>query len=114
GMVVGIWLAVLVCQRIDDFKLAIPFGSLVFLLVAAGIVGVLAAVLPARRGGGARGGPGAGGGGGGRGGGGRGRTVCAGGWRRRGRAGGGRHSAGRVGQESPTSPVSGPSSRADR
>jgi putative ABC transport system permease protein len=49
GIVVGIVLAVLVSQPIDDFKLAIPFGSLVFLLIAAGIVGVLAAVLPARR-----------------------------------------------------------------
>jgi putative ABC transport system permease protein len=49
GLVLGIVLAVLVSQPLDDFELAIPVGSLVGVLVASGIVGVLAAVLPARR-----------------------------------------------------------------
>ena len=49
GLVLGTVLAVLVSQPIDDFTLSLPIGSLVFLLVLAGIAGMLAAILPARR-----------------------------------------------------------------
>jgi putative ABC transport system permease protein len=49
GAALGIVLALLVSRPIDDFKLAIPVGSLVLLLVLSGIAGVGAAVLPARR-----------------------------------------------------------------
>ena len=42
-------LSVLVTRAIDDFKLSIPIGSLIFLLVMAAVAGVLAAILPARR-----------------------------------------------------------------
>ncbi len=41
--------SVLVTRAIDDFALSIPIGSLVFLLVASAVAGVLAAILPARR-----------------------------------------------------------------
>jgi putative ABC transport system permease protein len=49
GAGLGLVLALLVSQPLDDFKLAIPFGSLIVLLVLSGIAGVFAAVLPARR-----------------------------------------------------------------
>jgi putative ABC transport system permease protein len=49
GLVLGVFLAVLVSRAIDDFSLAIPWGLLLALFVAAGLAGVLAAVLPARR-----------------------------------------------------------------
>jgi putative ABC transport system permease protein len=49
GMVLGIVLSVLVTRAIDDFKLSIPIGSLILLLVLAALAGVLAAILPARR-----------------------------------------------------------------
>jgi putative ABC transport system permease protein len=49
GAVLGVILAVLVSQPLDDFKLSIPFGSLIVLLILSGFAGVLAAVLPARR-----------------------------------------------------------------
>ena len=49
GIVLGVILALLVSQPIDDFKLSIPFGSLIVLLILSGFAGVLAAVLPARR-----------------------------------------------------------------
>jgi len=49
GMVLGIVLSVLVTRAIDDFKLSIPIGSLIILLILAAFAGVLAAILPARR-----------------------------------------------------------------
>ncbi len=49
GAVLGVILAVLVSRPIDDFKLAIPVGSLILLLVLSALAGVGAAVLPARR-----------------------------------------------------------------
>jgi putative ABC transport system permease protein len=49
GLVVGILLAVLVGSSLDGFALTIPVASLVVVLVLAGLAGVLAAVLPARR-----------------------------------------------------------------
>jgi len=49
GAVLGVILALLVSRPLDDFKLAIPFGSLILLLVLSAIAGVGAAVLPARR-----------------------------------------------------------------
>jgi putative ABC transport system permease protein len=49
GMVLGIVLSVLVTRAIDGFKLSIPIGSLVVLLVLSAFAGVLAAILPARR-----------------------------------------------------------------
>jgi putative ABC transport system permease protein len=49
GLGVGVVLAVLITQAIDGFKLAIPVGQLIVVLILAGIAGVVAAVLPARR-----------------------------------------------------------------
>ncbi len=49
GMVLGIVLSVLVTRAIDDFKLSIPIGSLIVLLILSAFAGVLAAILPARR-----------------------------------------------------------------
>jgi putative ABC transport system permease protein len=49
GALLGVVLALLVSQPLDDFKLDIPFGSLIVLLVLSAFAGVLAAVLPARR-----------------------------------------------------------------
>jgi putative ABC transport system permease protein len=49
GAALGVVLAVLVSQPLSDFKLSIPFGSLLVLLILSGFAGVLAAVLPARR-----------------------------------------------------------------
>jgi putative ABC transport system permease protein len=49
GMALGIVLSVLVTRAIDGFKLSIPIGSLLVLLVLAAFAGVLAAILPARR-----------------------------------------------------------------
>jgi putative ABC transport system permease protein len=49
GAVLGVLLALVVSRPIEDFKLSIPFGSLILLLVLSGIAGVGAAVLPARR-----------------------------------------------------------------
>ena len=49
GIVLGVVLAVLFTQPLEDFTLSIPIGSLVVLLVLAGVAGVGAAVLPARR-----------------------------------------------------------------
>jgi putative ABC transport system permease protein len=49
GAVLGVVLAVVVSQPLNDFKLSIPFGSLLVLLILSGFAGVLAAVLPARR-----------------------------------------------------------------
>jgi len=49
GIVVGAVLAVLFTQPLDNFTLTIPYGGLLFLFVLAGVAGVGAAVLPARR-----------------------------------------------------------------
>jgi putative ABC transport system permease protein len=49
GIVVGAVLAVLFTQPLDNFTLKIPIVPLLFLFVLAGIAGVGAAVLPARR-----------------------------------------------------------------
>jgi putative ABC transport system permease protein len=49
GLVLGIVLSVLVTRAIDDFQLSIPIGTLIFLLIAAAVAGVFAAILPARR-----------------------------------------------------------------
>jgi putative ABC transport system permease protein len=49
GAVLGVILAVLVSRPINDFKLAIPVGSLLALLVLSAIAGFGAAVIPARR-----------------------------------------------------------------
>ena len=49
GLGLGILLATLVTSAIEDFELAIPVGGLATLLVLAGLAGMAAAVLPARR-----------------------------------------------------------------
>ncbi|HEX7298716.1 MAG TPA: FtsX-like permease family protein [Solirubrobacteraceae bacterium] len=49
GVVMGVVLAVLFTRPLDDFTLSIPVPSLVVVLVLAGVAGVGAAVLPARR-----------------------------------------------------------------
>jgi putative ABC transport system permease protein len=51
GMVLGVVFAALIAQPLKDegFTLSYPVGSLVVLLVVAGLLGVLAAVFPARR-----------------------------------------------------------------
>ena len=51
GMVLGIVFATLIAQPLSDegFTLSYPIGSLVSILVLAAIVGVIAAILPARR-----------------------------------------------------------------
>jgi putative ABC transport system permease protein len=49
GIVVGAVLAVLFTQPLDNFTLTIPWVSLILLFVLAGIAGVGAAILPARR-----------------------------------------------------------------
>jgi putative ABC transport system permease protein len=49
GVVMGVILAVLFTQPLDDFTLSIPVPSLIIVLIVAGIAGVGAAVLPARR-----------------------------------------------------------------
>jgi putative ABC transport system permease protein len=49
GVVMGVILAVLFTQPLDDFTLSIPVPSLIIVLIVAGVAGVGAAVLPARR-----------------------------------------------------------------
>jgi putative ABC transport system permease protein len=49
GAVLGVILSLLVTRPLDDFKLAIPVGSLIVLLILSAFAGVAAAVLPARR-----------------------------------------------------------------
>jgi putative ABC transport system permease protein len=51
GMALGVVFAALISQPLKDegFTLSYPVGSLVVLLVLAGLAGVLAAILPARR-----------------------------------------------------------------
>jgi len=51
GMVLGIVFAALIAQPLKDegFTLSYPIGSLIALLIFAAVIGVLAAILPARR-----------------------------------------------------------------
>jgi putative ABC transport system permease protein len=51
GLPLGIFLAALVTRALGDFNLtfSIPWGQLVFLTVLAIVVGILAAIMPARR-----------------------------------------------------------------
>lgn len=50
GLVLGVFLGVVSVSAIPEFKaLAIPWGSMVVFLILAGVFGVLAAILPARR-----------------------------------------------------------------
>ncbi|HSD80115.1 MAG TPA: FtsX-like permease family protein, partial [Solirubrobacteraceae bacterium] len=49
GAVLGTILAVLFTRPLDGFVLSIPVPTLLILLVLAGLAGVLAAVMPARR-----------------------------------------------------------------
>jgi putative ABC transport system permease protein len=49
GVVMGVVLAVLFTRPLDDFTLSIPVPSLIIVLIVAGVAGVGAAVLPARR-----------------------------------------------------------------
>ena len=49
GVVMGVVLAVLFTRPLDDFTLSIPVVSLIIVLILAGLAGVGAAVLPARR-----------------------------------------------------------------
>ncbi len=49
GLAVGVVLAALFTQALDDFTLHIPVFSLVILLVLSALAGVAAAALPARR-----------------------------------------------------------------
>ncbi|MBK5219251.1 MAG: ABC transporter permease [Thermoleophilia bacterium] len=51
GMVLGIIFAVLIAQPLKDegFTLSFPVGQLILLLILAGILGVIAAIAPARR-----------------------------------------------------------------
>ena len=49
GIPLGVVLALLVSQAIGFFAFAIPWGTLVVFIVAAIVVGFLAAVFPARR-----------------------------------------------------------------
>jgi putative ABC transport system permease protein len=50
GLVIGVFLGVVSVSAIPEFTaIAIPWGSMVVFLVVAGLFGVLAAILPARR-----------------------------------------------------------------
>ena len=49
GVIMGVVLAVLFTQPLDDFTLSIPVPSLIIVLILAGVAGVGASVLPARR-----------------------------------------------------------------
>jgi putative ABC transport system permease protein len=51
GLPLGIFLAALVTRALGDFNLtfSIPWGQLIFLTLLAIVVGMLAAILPARR-----------------------------------------------------------------
>ena len=49
GVVMGVVLAILFTRPLDDFTLSIPVPSLIVVLILAGLAGVGAAVLPARR-----------------------------------------------------------------
>jgi ABC-type antimicrobial peptide transport system permease subunit len=49
GIVLGVVLAALLIVRIDFIEFSLPYGQLVIFAVAAIIVGVIAAIFPARR-----------------------------------------------------------------
>uniref|UniRef100_UPI00356676C3 FtsX-like permease family protein n=1 Tax=Paraconexibacter sp. TaxID=2949640 RepID=UPI00356676C3 len=49
GLGVGVVLAIVFAQSLEDFELSVPVGSLLVLLVLSALAGVLAAALPARR-----------------------------------------------------------------
>lgn len=50
GLVLGVFLGVVSVLAIPEFKaLSIPWGSMIVFLIVAGVFGVLAAILPARR-----------------------------------------------------------------
>jgi putative ABC transport system permease protein len=49
GIVLGVVLAVLVTSPLDNFVLSLPVVSLIVVLLLAGVAGVVAAILPARR-----------------------------------------------------------------
>ncbi|MGZ4268534.1 MAG: ABC transporter permease [Solirubrobacteraceae bacterium] len=49
GAILGVILAVLFTRPLADFTLSIPVGTLIAVLIAGGVIGVLAAILPARR-----------------------------------------------------------------
>jgi len=51
GISIGVFLAALVTQALGDegFSFALPIGSLVVFVLAAILVGVIAAIMPARR-----------------------------------------------------------------
>ena len=49
GCVLGLCLSVLFTRAIDGFKLSIPVGSLIVLVLLSAVAGVVAAVWPARR-----------------------------------------------------------------
>lgn len=51
GLPLGVFLAVLVTKALSQFdvKVAVPWGSLIFFAIVAIIVGILAAIAPARR-----------------------------------------------------------------
>jgi putative ABC transport system permease protein len=51
GLVLGLIFATLIAQPLKDegFTLSYPIGSLILILIVAGLAGVLAAILPARR-----------------------------------------------------------------
>ena len=50
GLVLGVFLGAVSVSAIPEFKaLSIPWGSMIVFLIVAGVFGVLAAILPARR-----------------------------------------------------------------
>jgi putative ABC transport system permease protein len=51
GIVLGVIFAILIAQPLKDegFTLSFPVGTLIGLLIFGGVIGVLAAILPARR-----------------------------------------------------------------
>jgi putative ABC transport system permease protein len=51
GIVLGIFLAVLVTRALSDegIVFAVPYGSIVVFVIAAIVVGIVAAIFPARR-----------------------------------------------------------------
>jgi putative ABC transport system permease protein len=49
GVVMGVILAVLFTRPLDDFTLSVPVPTLIVVLILAGVAGVGAAILPARR-----------------------------------------------------------------
>jgi putative ABC transport system permease protein len=51
GVVLGVFFAVIVSRPLaaEGFELSFPIGTLVLLLILAGVAGVLAAITPARR-----------------------------------------------------------------